>query len=284
MAVVDLSYFARGDVSGSFKKEISDTLNDCYKRFKHQVPYKVEIYAFDTEENLRAFLKEEKFKLGLSISTVDELSACTYEVLRGYPRLLLCQEKLSQYSKIGRAGAIRHEAAHTVLHGTLEHNILRIPEDCRHTALVKGIDAEKLEDVFFQLSMGIKDYEATKFLVGYDFVDCQITYALEWIKPTSDDNTAWSIARSNRQSRFIYESSLMRPLLFCEPLLSMQRSEQAANEELVTLSARIEQVLAVLGETEGNKVLKVAASIIEVIKHGTPNNIDEAFRKLINLI
>jgi hypothetical protein len=284
MTAVDLSYYTRGNVSGSFKKEISEILNDCYKRFKQQVPYKVEVYAFDTEDNLHGFLREEKFKLGLQFNTIDDVSACTYEVLRGYPRLLICQEKLSQYSKVGRAGAIRHEAAHTVLHGSLEYNIFQIPEDCRHTAMVKGIEAEKLEELFFQLSMGVKDYEATRFLVDNDFINCQFIYALEWIKPIDDDRTAWNISRTNRQTRFVYESALMRPLLFSDPLLSMPKSKKVTGEDLVQLSARIEQMIALLGETEENKVLKVAAAIIEVIGQDTHKNIDAAFHQLINLI
>lgn len=284
MAAVDLSYYARGKVSGSFKKEISEILNDCYKRFKQQVPYKVEVYAFDTEANLNNFLREEKFKLGLSFNTVDEISACTYEVLRGYPRLLVCQERLSGYSKTGRAGALRHEAAHTVLHGSLEYSIFQIPEDCRHTAMVKGIETEKLEELFFQLSMGVKDYEATRFLVDHDFINCQLSYALEWIKPVDDDRAAWNISRTNRQTRFVYESALMRPLLFCDPLLSMPKSKKVTGEELVQLSARMEQMIALLGETEENKVLKVAAAIIEVIGEDTHKNIDAAFHQLINLI
>ena len=284
MSAVDVSYFARGNVSGNFKKEISEVLNDCYKRFGQRVPYKIEVYAFDTEENLNSFLREEKFKLGLSFNTVDDVSACTYEVLRGYPRLLICQEKLLPYSKAGRAGAIRHEAAHTVLHGSLEYSIFQIPEDCRHTAMVKGIAPEKLEEVYFQLTMGVKDFEATKFLVEHDFINCQFTYALEWIKPVDDDRTAWSVSRSNRQTRFVYESALMRPILFCDPLLSLPKSKKVPEEDQIQLDARIEQMIALLGETEENKVLKVAGSIIEVLVDDTHKNIDAAFHQLINLI
>ena len=284
MTAVDLSFFSRGNISGGFKKEISEVLNDCYKRFGQSVPYKVEVYAFDTQENLNSFLREEKFKLGMSFNTIDDISACTYEVLRGFPRLLICQERLSPYSKAARAGAIRHEAAHTVLHGSLEYSIFQIPEDCRHTALVKGIDPDKLEEVYFQLTMGVKDFEATKFLVEHDFISCQFSYALEWIKPNDDDKTAWDISRTNRQTRFVYESALMRPILFSDPLISLPKSKKVPGEEPIKLDARIEQMISILGETEENKVLKVAGLIIEVLGPDTHKNIDAAFHQLINLI
>jgi len=284
MTSLDLSYFARGNVSGSFKKEASEVLNDCYKRFGQQISYKIEVYAFDTEENLNSFLREEKFKLGMSFNTVDDASACTYEVLRGYPRLLLCSERLSRYSKEARAGAIRHEAAHTILHGALEYSIFQIPEDCRHTATVKGIDTEKLGEIFFQLSMGVKDYEATRLLIEHDYIHCQFAYALEWIQPAEDDKTAWNISKTNRQTRFVYESALMRPILFTNPLLSLPKSKKVPAESLLQLSARMEQMIAILGEKEENKVLAVAGSIIESLTEDTHKNIDSAFRQLISLI
>ena len=284
MASIDLSYFARGDVSSSFKKEVSEVLNDCYGRFAEKVPYKIEVYAFDTEDNLNNFLRDEKFKLGLSFNTIDDASACTHEVLRGYPRLLLCKDRLFKYSKQARAGAIRHEAAHTILHGALEYNIFQIPEDCRHTATVKGIDNEKLDEIFFQLSLGVKDFEATRFLIQHDYVHCQFAYAMEWIKPTEDDKTAWSISRTNRQTRFVYESALMRPILFTDPLLSLPKSKKAPAELQLQLSVRMEQMIALLGETEENKVLKVAGAIIETLGEDTHKNIDAAFHQLIGLI
>ncbi|MFA5400063.1 MAG: hypothetical protein WC169_03880 [Dehalococcoidia bacterium] len=284
MASIDLSYFSRGDVSSSFKKEVSEVLNDCYGRFAEKVPYKIEIYAFDKEDNLSSFLREEKFKLGLSFNTVDDASACTHEVLRGYPRLLLCQERLLKYSKQARAGAMRHEAAHTILHGALEYSIFQIPEDCRHTATVKGIENEKLEEVFFQLSLGIKDFEATRFLIQHDYINCQFHYAMEWIKPAEDDKTAWAISRTNRQTKFVYESALMRPILFTDPLLSLPKTKKVPAEMQLQLSVRMEQMIALLGEAEENKVLKVAGSIIETLSEDTHNNIDAAFHQLMGLI
>jgi hypothetical protein len=284
MASIDLSYIARGDISGSFKKEVSEVLNDCYERLAEKVPYKIEVYAFDTEDNLNSFLREEKFKLGLSFNTIDDASACTHEVLRGYPRLLLCRERLFKYGKQARAGALRHEAAHTVLHGALEYNIYQIPEDCRHTAMVKGIDNEKLDEVFFQLSLGVKDFEATRLLIQHDFISCQFAYAMEWIKPTEDDKTAWAVSRSNRQTRFVYESALMRPILFTDPLLSLPKSKKVPAELQMQLSVRMEQTIALLGEAEENKVLKVAGAIIETLGDDTHKNIDAAFHQLISLI
>ncbi len=284
MASLELGFFTRGNISGSFRKEVTKVINDCYKRFGGRVPYRIAVYLFDTEENLNNFLREEKFKLGLSFNNIDEASPCTFEVFRGYPKLLICNDRLSKYSKHARAGAIRHEAAHTVLHGTLEYSIFQIPEDCRHIAMVKGIDSEKLDEVFFQLSLGVKDFEATRFLISHDFIQCQIAFALEWIKPSEDDRTAWSVSRSNRQTRFIYESALMRPLLFTDPLLSLPKSRKVPLEEQVQLSARIEQMLDVLGDTEEKKVIQTAGAMIGAFTEDTHINIDTAFRQAINLI
>ncbi|MDD5312387.1 MAG: hypothetical protein PHO26_05055 [Dehalococcoidia bacterium] len=284
MTLLDLSFFTRGDIPGGFKKEATEVLTDCYKRFGHSIPYKIEVYFFDTDADLHNFIREEKFKLGLTFAPIDEASACTFDVLRGYPRLLVCAERLAKYSKHGREGALRHEAAHTVLHGSLEYNIFQIPEDCRHTAMIKGIEDNILGDIFFQLTMGVKDFEAINFLIKHDFINCQVIYGLEWIQPSEEDRASWYVAKTNRQTRFVYESSLMRPLLFTDPLLALPKSRKVNAQDQVMLGARIEQMLDILGETEENKVLKVAASIIGSITGDTHSNIDSAFRQLMNLI
>lgn len=284
MAMLDLNYIARGDIAGNVKKEITEIVGDCYKKFSKRVPYKIEVHVFDTEANMNSFLRQEKFKLGIPSSSSDDSSPCTYDVLRGFPRLLIPVDRLADFSKSGRAGAIRHEAAHTVLHGSLEYNIFQIPEDCKHTASVKGIDPDKLDGIFFQLTLGIKDYEATRFLIEHDFIHCQFAYALDWIKPSEEDKSSWMLARTGRQTRFIYESALMRPLLFASPLLSLPKSAKVPEEEKLQLSARIEKMIALLGETEENKVIQVAAEIIEVLTEDTHTNIDAAFHQLMGLL
>jgi len=281
--MLDLNFIARGDVPGNIKKEISEIVTDCYKKFGDVVPYKIEVCAFDTEEHMDNFLKQESFKLSIPYHQNDDSSPCAYDVLRGFPRLLIPVDRLSSYSKQGRAGAIRHEAAHTVLHGSLEYNIFQIPDDCLHTASVKGIDRDKLEGIFFQLTLAIKDHEATRFLVEHGFIRCQFAYALDWIKPSEGDRGAWMVARTTRQSRFIYTSALMRPLLFVNPLLSLPPSK-VPEEEKLQLGARVEKMIAMLGESEENKVLQVAAAIIEVMTGDTHNNIDAAFHQLMGLI
>lgn len=281
--MLDLSFIARGDVQGNVKKEISEIVTDCYKKFGDRVPYKIEVCVFDTEENMDNFLKQERFKLSIPYYQTDDSSPCAYDALRGFPRLLIPVDRLSEYSKQGRAGAIRHEAAHTVLHGSLEYNIFQIPDDCRRAASIKGIDPDKLEGVFFQLTLGIKDHEATRFLAEHGFIRCQFAYALDWIKPSEGDRAAWMVARATRQARFIYESALMRPLLFVNPLLSLPKSK-VPEEEKLQLSARIEKMIDMLGESEENKVLQVAAAIIEVMSEDTNNNIDAAFHQLMGLL
>ena len=281
--MLDLSFSARGDIPGKVKKEISEIVTDCYKKFGDRVPYKVEVCAFDTEERMNNFLKEESFKLSLPYHPSDDSSPCAYDVLRGFPRLLIPIDRLSNYSKQGRAGAIRHEAAHTVLHGSLEFNIFQIPDDCRHVASIKGIEPDKLEGIFLQLTLAIKDHEATHFLVEHGFIHCQFAYALDWIKPGEGDRAAWMIAKANRQARFIYESALMRPLLFVNPLLSLPRTK-VPEEAKLQLGARVEKMIDMLGESEENKVLQVAAAIIEVLSRTAQNNIDAAFHQLMSLI
>jgi hypothetical protein len=76
----------------------------------------------------------------------------------------------------------------------------------------------------------------------------------------------------------------MRPVLFTNPLLSLPKPKKALAESQLQLSARMEQMIAILGEKEENKVLAVAGSIIESLTDDTHKNIGSAFHQLINLI
>lgn len=282
MANMELDFIIRGNVPGGFKRDVASTLRDCYKRFGSRVPYKVEVYIVDTETNMRDFLREEKFRLGISTGG-DDGSICSYDVLRGYPRLIVCEERLAKFSKVAKMGVLRHEAAHTVLHGTLEYNIFRIPDDCRHIAAIKGIDSTILDQILFQLSLAVKDFEATTFLVQHDFVNCQFAFAIEWIQPSEEDKSAWKLTKTNRQAKFVYQSALMRPILFTHPLLALPKSKKISLEQQVKLGRRVEELIEYLGEIEENRVLQVANAIIEVLTEDTHKNVDTAFHQLMNL-
>lgn len=282
MATVELNIITSGGIPWSFKKEIESTFRDCYRRFGSRVPYKVEIHVVDSESNMRALLKEDKLRLGITTSG-DEEFICSHDAWRGYPRVICCLEKLAKLNKLARLGAVRHVVAHSAIHGSLEYYIFRIPDDCRHTAVIKGLDSPVLDQALYYVSVAVKDFEATRFLVQHDFIDSQFAFALEWVQPSEQDKSTWKLAQTNRQAKFIYLTTLLKPTLFAHPLLALPRSKKISLEHQVQLARRVEELLEHLGSAEQNRLLQVTNMIVEDATEDTHRNVDSALHQAMNL-
>ena len=278
----ELEIVAKGNISGGFKREVSSILQDCYRRFGSKAPNKVEVQIVGNETTMRDLLRAEKIKLGITTSDEEEFS-CSYDAWRGYPRIIVCSERLAKLKKLTRMGVVRHEAAHSALHGSLEYCIFRIPKDCRHTAMIKGMDSTVLEQALYYLSIAVKDFEATRFLVEHDYINCQVAFALEWLQPSEKDKATWKLASANRQARFVYLMTLLKPVLFAHPLLSLPRSKKISLEQQVYLGRRVEELVEHLAEAERNKLLQVANMMVDSLNSDTHDNVDVALRQAMGL-
>jgi len=282
MANIPLDIKTKGHIPWSIKREITTTLGDCYQRFNYDALSKIEVHILDKESTMRNFLKDEKFRLGITTGEDDQF-ICSYDVWRGYPRITICAAELAKFNKQARQGAVRHEAAHTILHGSLGHNIYKLPEDCRQTAMIKSIDLSVLQQALYYLSVAIKDFEATRFLIKHDYIDCQFAFALERIRNSEEVKPAWESAKTNRQTKFIYQTSLMKSVLFAHPLLSLPRSKKISLENQVYLGRMVEELVEHLGEPEQNKLLQVANMIVDGLTEDTHKNVDFALRQSMSL-
>jgi hypothetical protein len=282
MATVEINVITSGNIPWSFKRDIQNIFRDCYRRFGSRIPFKVEIHVVDREANMRALLKEDKLRLGITTGG-DEEFICSHDAWRGFPRVICSLDRLTKLNKLGRLGAIRHEAAHSALHGSLEYYIFRIPDECRHTAAIKGLEPPVLDQALYYVSVAVKDFEATRLLVQNDFIDCQFNFALEWLKPSEQDKSAWKLAQTNRQAKFIYLTTLLKPMLFAHPLLALPRSKNISLENQVQLARRVEEILEHLGSTEQNRLLQVTSVIAEEATEDTHKNVDIAMCQAMNL-
>lgn len=282
MANVELNIITSGNIPWSMKREIENTFRDCYRRFGSKIPYKVKVHVVNTGADMRALLKEEKLKRGIT-TTGDEEFICSHDAWLNYPRVICCLEKLEALNKLARVGAVRHEAAHSALHGSLEYYIFKMPEDCQHAATIKGLDSSILEQALYYVSVAVKDFEATRFLVQHDFIDCQFAFALEWLQPSEQDKATWKLARANRQAKFIFLTALLKPTLFAHPLLALPRSKKISLEYQVQLARKVEELLEYLGTTEQNRLLQVTSMIAEDSSDDTHRNVDSAMRQAMNL-
>ena len=269
MTKVELNVVTRGSVSGGVKNEVVNTVKDCFKNFGSHVPYRLEILLTDSEAILKDYLRQEKFNQGIiEEEPLDEV--CRYE-------------KLSQFNKQARQGIIRHQAAHSALHGSLEFRIFKIPEESRQIAMVKNIDNLTLENAIHKLSLAIKDFEATRLLAEHNYVNCQLAFALEWIQPAMKIGPQQRPIRVDRQEKFLNQIALLKPILFSQPLMQLPKSKKIGLEMQVMLGRRIEEIVEELPENDQARLLQVSSRIAEGISVDTHDNVDNALRHAISL-
>jgi hypothetical protein len=168
-----LDFHHHGQITQDQLQEMRGALEECYPRLGQWLPEKVEVHVFDTGAQIAAFLAGEKAELGIGTSG-DDAFICSHDAWRGSPRLLICAERLFALSPIARLGALRHEAAHTVLHGALAYYVFRVPKDCLELARAKGMELAILQQVLYYCATAVKDFEVTRLLLHQDIGSAEL--------------------------------------------------------------------------------------------------------------
>jgi len=172
---------------------------------------------------MNAFIGGEKRNLGISTSAFEASFFAVHDAWRGTPRIMVAYDRMSALPKLVGVGALRHEAAHTVLHGSLEYYIFSFP-----TVLLKleraGIISRKIaEDLLYLVSVAVKDYEVTRLLYEKRFVTDQFAYNRYFLEPSEEDREAWNIAKRNETARILVLVSILKTACCAAPLLKDER-------------------------------------------------------------
>jgi hypothetical protein len=209
-----LEFYCYGQVSQDDLHEIRNILEECYSRLGEgqKIPDRVEVRLFKTSDQSLEFLQKEKKELGIGTSG-DEAFICSHDAWRGYSRLSVCLERLNTLSPIARLGALRHEVAHSVLHGGPEYYTVRIPEDCVELARTKGMAPALLQQVLYYCAIAVKDFEVTRLLLKSGYSECQVAFIESVFIPGEEDKLAWSLLSSHPQGKFIFFYSQLKTLL-----------------------------------------------------------------------
>jgi hypothetical protein len=267
-----LDFYRHGHVTQRWEEETRYTLEECYKRLSgHPFPEKVEVRLCQTPAQMAEFLQAEKDKLGIQ-TLGDESFICSHDAWRGFPRLLICTERLFALSPMARLGTLRHEAAHTVLHGALAYYVCRIPRDCIELAQAKGMNLSLLQQVLYYCSIAVKDFEATRLLLHQGYRECQVAFAQAQFVPSDEDKFAWLLARGNPQARLLFFTSQLKALLLSWPL-------DIAG--LFPLERYADSMLSYIEAEERKRWLDLVGSIAKQLGDDTHENIRLTLRKVL---
>ncbi len=266
-----LDFHHHGNITEDEERNIRHILDECYQHFGHGLPERVEVRLFEGPALLGDFLQAEKAELGIE-TLGDEAFICSHDAWRGFPRVLICMERLRSLPVAAQGGALRQEAAHTVLHGGLAYYVVRIPQDCVELARAKGVHLPHLQHVLYQCATAVEDFEATRMLLRHGYEECQLAFARFHFLGSDEDRLAWFLAKGNPLARLLFFAGQLKVLLLGLPL------ETAG---LLQIDSYVDSMLGYLEPDERRHLLDLARSTAEQLGNDTHDNIRLALRLVL---
>jgi len=173
--MVLVNIIERGSIDRNEKEFIIRTINSTLERVRDQRTELIDVYLFESSHSMNAFLIEESRILGVLTHPIDSFIA-SHDAWRGIPRIMICIERLRPLSERVKRGVIEHEIGHALLHGSLTYYLLSIPSDYLAVEEKFEVISDFAINSFYLVSIAVKDYEVTRFLLKKGFFNDQKAY------------------------------------------------------------------------------------------------------------
>jgi hypothetical protein len=262
-----------GDVDERFVEEVLEVLNSCYARLGANAVEIVDVYIFEKSSSIGAFINGEKRNLGIETSAFEDSFLAVHDAWHGTPRIMVAYDKMLHVPELVRVGGLRHEVAHTVLHGSLEYYTFTMPTFLLELEREAVISRQITRDLVYLASIAVKDYEVTRLLYKKGYVEDQLAYNEYYLKPSEEEPEAWKLAEKNKTARLLFLASVLKTACCAAPLL---KDEKYGKEILKTITRSINFLPTELSA----QLMKM----LEGAKFGrdTHENIDKFLREIID--
>ena len=233
----------RGVVLEKERESVVRVLDDCYGRMGSLSPPMVELNIYKSSSAMDASLNREKEALGVETGGADSTFLATHEAWRGLPRITVCIERMKAERRIIAQAAVRHEAAHSALHGSPEFYVLPLP-----TALLEASEIFPFFSGVSQVSTyliftAVKDYEVTRLLHMLGYVEDQAAFARRFSKPSEEEFLAARLATRAREATALLCASWLKNVACLPPFLGDPRYSRSAARWLMEASRPLPTIL-----------------------------------------
>jgi hypothetical protein len=212
-----------GDGKERFVEKVLEILNDCYSRFGAHAVEIVDVLIFEKSSSMNAFMNGEKRKLGIETSAFEESFLAVHDAWQGTPRIMVAYDKMVHVPKLVGFGALRHEVAHSVLHGSLEYYSFSIPMFLLELERNGVISRQVIRDLVYLASIAVKDYEVTRLLYEKGYVEDQVAYNEYYLKPSEEELEAWKLAEKSKTATLLFLVSSLKTACCATPFLKDER-------------------------------------------------------------
>ena len=270
MEIILQSY---GGVPDEAKGEIQEVMGDCYRRLSPPSLEMVDVVLFEDASRMEGFLLTEQDSLGAYSQGLDAKFVATHEAWTGIPRILICYERLRELSPQLRRAVVRHEVAHSILHGSPEYYIFPIPRPLLEASEKYSLPREYTLHILYLVAIGVKDYEATRILMDHGYVEDQMEYAGYFCKTGKDDLEAWKISKGDPRKELLCLVGRFKDFACVTAVIAYRGSDvvelAAAKKELEYLpeeaSSRLLEVCTALTKMDGQDTFSKVELAAELI-------------------
>jgi hypothetical protein len=215
-------------VEEAFLTQIRSWANEVLERtsFPNSLPT-LHLMVWKNMDKYQEFCRSEKDALGVETGEETEFLA-THDAWRGYPRIHICQERLTGISNSVIQGVMHHEIAHALNHGALEFYTFTFTKRLQEAARSHGMDMPLLQQCVYFLSVAIKDREVVQWLVQIGLGFSQVALLRHLISGTEEERQTWEVVRDSDSLQKIALAAFLKVLLPVETLAATQ-AEEAQN-------------------------------------------------------
>lgn len=208
-----------GVLEDRFTDEVLDVLSGCYDRINGDAVEIVDLYLFEKSSTMKALVNEEKRKLGIRTSAFEESYYALHDAWHGTPRIMVAHDKISALPELVRMGSLRHEAAHTILHGSLEYYSFPLSASLTRLEEEGVVSRQMARDLLHLVSVAAKDFEVTRLLYENQFAEDQVAFNKHILEPSEEDREAWELAKEDQAFRLLVLASILKTICCAAPLL-----------------------------------------------------------------
>jgi hypothetical protein len=221
-----------------------------------------------------AFINGEKRNLGIETSAFEDSFLAVHDAWHGTPRIMVAYDKMLRVPELVGVGGLRHEVAHTVLHGSLEYYSFPMSTFLLELERERVISRQITRDLVYLASIAVKDYEVTRLLYEKGYVEDQLAYNEYYLKPSEEEFEAWKLAEKNKTAKLLFLVSILKTACSAAPLL---KDEKYGKEILKTITRSINFLPAELS-AQLIKMLEAATKF----GRDTHENVDWFLKEIID--
>jgi len=263
-----------GDIQSETVDSIFSIMEGCYNRLEPHGLSLVDLYLFERSSALEAFLSKEHAKMGVTSSRFDEDFYARHDAWTGIPRISISVERIKSLPELTKAGILRHEVGHSILHGSPEYYIFPIPHLLLEASERFDLPVQYLNDLLYLISIAVKDFEVTHLLLSRGYIEDQVAYAESVLEASEDDLAAWEIGKVNPQAKILCIVSRLKDFSCASALMSNGKLREKIRMKLA-------ESMNYFPEEVSTKILNIILKFPSSLQADTLGNVGEMTRIIL---